>query len=163
MSEPERPIEKELRTYAEKRREQAGAPLELHPATRRLLQGEVVRRFGQRPRRPRSFFDLLAGLWPRALWVRAVLGVVVILTAILIPALNKSNPTRVAKNESRMLTPTETAIGTAPATAPESDSIALNAPAGEVQKLTDKNSAGDREQSLLSLNAPWQDAEKDKP
>lgn len=42
--EPERKIEKLLRAYAKKRRADAGDPLELHPATRRLLQGEVARR-----------------------------------------------------------------------------------------------------------------------
>ena len=42
--EPERKIEKLLRAYAKKRRAQAGDPLTLHPATRRLLQGEVARR-----------------------------------------------------------------------------------------------------------------------
>ena len=41
--EPERHIEKLLRAYAKKRRAQAGDPLELHPATRRLLQGEIAR------------------------------------------------------------------------------------------------------------------------
>jgi hypothetical protein len=40
--ESERKIEKLLRAYAKKRRAQAGDPLELHPATRRLLQGEVA-------------------------------------------------------------------------------------------------------------------------
>ena len=42
--EPERKIEKLLRAYAKKRRADAGDPLELHPAARRLLQGEVARR-----------------------------------------------------------------------------------------------------------------------
>jgi hypothetical protein len=42
--EPERKIEKLLRAYAKKRRADAGDPLKLHPATRRLLQGEVARR-----------------------------------------------------------------------------------------------------------------------
>ena len=41
--EPERKIEKLLRAYARKRRAQAGDPLKLHPATRRLLQGEAAR------------------------------------------------------------------------------------------------------------------------
>jgi hypothetical protein len=41
--EPERNIEKLLRAYAKKRRAQAGDPLELHPAARRLLQGEIAR------------------------------------------------------------------------------------------------------------------------
>jgi type II secretory pathway pseudopilin PulG len=41
--EPERNIEKLLRTYAKKRREQADASLKMHPATRRLLQDEIAR------------------------------------------------------------------------------------------------------------------------
>ena len=41
--EPEREIEKLLRAYVAKRRAAAGDPLKLHPATRRLLQGEVAR------------------------------------------------------------------------------------------------------------------------
>jgi len=40
--EPERKIEKLLRAYAEKRRAAAGEPLKLHPANRRLLQGEAA-------------------------------------------------------------------------------------------------------------------------
>lgn len=42
--EPERRIEKLLRSCAEKRRAGAGEPLKLHPANRRLLQDEVSRR-----------------------------------------------------------------------------------------------------------------------
>jgi hypothetical protein len=41
--EPERKIEKLLRAYAKRRRAKAGDPLKLHPATRRLMQGEVAR------------------------------------------------------------------------------------------------------------------------
>jgi type II secretory pathway pseudopilin PulG len=42
--EEERKIEKLLRAYAKKRRADAGDPLKLHPAARRLLQAEVARR-----------------------------------------------------------------------------------------------------------------------
>ncbi len=41
----DRPIEKLLRRYAKKRRDESGAPVDMHPATRRLLQGEVDRQF----------------------------------------------------------------------------------------------------------------------
>src|SRR5712664_2452194 len=41
--EPNRKMDELLKSYAKKRREDAGAPLELHPATRRLLQSEVAR------------------------------------------------------------------------------------------------------------------------
>jgi hypothetical protein len=42
--EPERKIEKWLRAYAKKRRGQSGDPFSLHPATRRLLHGEIARK-----------------------------------------------------------------------------------------------------------------------
>lgn len=41
--EPERKIEKWLRAYAKKRKGQSGGPFDLHPATRRLLHGEIAR------------------------------------------------------------------------------------------------------------------------
>ena len=41
--ESERKIEKLLRAYAKKRKAQAGDPLQLHPATRRMLLDEVAR------------------------------------------------------------------------------------------------------------------------
>jgi hypothetical protein len=41
--EPERKMEKLLRAYAKKRRAQAGGPLKLHPATRRMLLAESAR------------------------------------------------------------------------------------------------------------------------
>jgi hypothetical protein len=44
--EPEKPIEQQLREHAEKRRAEAGDQLELHAATRRMLQGEVARTYG---------------------------------------------------------------------------------------------------------------------
>ena len=50
----ERPIEKLLRAFAKKRRDSAGAPVEMHPATRRLLQGEVARQFKQKGGRESS-------------------------------------------------------------------------------------------------------------
>jgi hypothetical protein len=56
----DRPIEKLLRRYAKKRRDEAGAPIEMHPATRRLLQGEVTRQMGVERRK--------ATLNPRPFW-----------------------------------------------------------------------------------------------
>lgn len=80
----ERPIEKLLRRYAEKRRDEAGAPVELHPATRRLLQGEVTRQFPRRAAasdgEPTTFAKILVGWRTRWVWalpVLVVLGVAV--------------------------------------------------------------------------------------
>ena len=41
--DPNDKMEELLKAFAQKRREQSGAPFELHPATRKLLQAEVDR------------------------------------------------------------------------------------------------------------------------
>lgn len=46
-NEPQRDIEQDLLAYKQRRGEQAGPPLELHPATRKMLQGEVARTTGR--------------------------------------------------------------------------------------------------------------------
>lgn len=78
----ERPIEKLLHRYAEKRRDNAGAPPAMHPATRRMLQGEVARRHSRRGKsrksEPTTFAEVLK-LWRRQLiWAIPVLIVVVV-------------------------------------------------------------------------------------
>lgn len=87
----ERPIEKLLRRYANKRRDEAGSPPGLHPATRRLLQGEVSRQYPKAsPEKSKpcvmDFFALLARRWVYAVSVLVVLGVS---AALLLPSLNK--------------------------------------------------------------------------
>jgi hypothetical protein len=85
-NEPERPIEKLLRAAAKKRRDDAGAPFELHPATRRLLQGEVARQFAKAQRETHSFLSLLGQLWPRLAWSVALLAILGVAVWTLIPA-----------------------------------------------------------------------------
>ena len=86
----ERPIEKLLRRYAKKRRDEAGAPPELHPATRRLLQGEVARQYPKPASEDKSsgitFFTLLARRWAYAMGIFVVLGVAAVM---ILPSLNK--------------------------------------------------------------------------
>ncbi len=63
--EPKKPIEQELETYARQRRLEAGEPLELHSATRRMLQDEVARTYRPPTRARQSRQSWLSGLWPR--------------------------------------------------------------------------------------------------
>ena len=99
-NEPERPIEKLLRAAAKKRRDEAGAPLELHPATRRLLQGEVSRTFAKRGREPRSFIEVLGQLWPRVAWGLAIFAVLAVVVYALLPFPGKGKPeAMLAKSE----------------------------------------------------------------
>src|SRR2546428_5581319 len=73
-SDPDNKMEELLKAYAEKRRKEAGAPFDMHPATRRLLQGEVARRWAKDQRQSPSFLQLLINFWPRlAFAISAVL------------------------------------------------------------------------------------------
>lgn len=86
---PNNDIEKQLRDYAQQRRDAAGTP-EMHRATRAMLQAEVKQRLGGTGTTtvPASHTGW-AGLWPRlafALGVIALLGVAAIL---LLPTDNK--------------------------------------------------------------------------
>src|SRR5215471_20634394 len=71
--EPERPIEKLLRGAGKKRA--SGRTVEVHPATRRMLQGEVVRQFGRpgEDRRSITLSERLPNWWPRIGWSFGVL------------------------------------------------------------------------------------------
>ncbi|MDB6067922.1 MAG: hypothetical protein JWR26_4130 [Pedosphaera sp.] len=86
-TEPERDIEKTLKAYAKKRREEAGAPLELHPATRRLLQGEVISSRDKKPNELITWQQRLWGSWPRIILnTSIVLVIVMIFGSMLFPA-----------------------------------------------------------------------------
>src|ERR1039458_3062457 len=99
-NEPERPIEKLLRAAAKKRRDEAGAPLELHPATRQLLQGEVGRTYAKSKRESRSFIEVLGQLWPRVAGGVAIFALLVLAGYILFPVPDKSKRgALMAKNE----------------------------------------------------------------
>jgi hypothetical protein len=119
-TEPERPIEKLLRSYAKKRREQAGAPLELHPVNRRrLLQAEIAAR--KRKATPESgpTFSLLG----RLLWGGAACAVMAIIVALFVPALRAPHE-EMAKNELTLVTNSfNEALPAAVASEPNSESI----------------------------------------
>ncbi|MEY2429390.1 MAG: hypothetical protein QOJ40_2275, partial [Verrucomicrobiota bacterium] len=99
-NEPERPIEERLRAYAKKRRQEAGAPLELHPATRGLLQGEVARRFAKQERLPRSLLPQFKHYWPRLTSALAILALLALAAWLFLPGRTSENP-QLAKMERR--------------------------------------------------------------
>ena len=99
----ERPIEKLLRRYAKKRRDESGRAGELHPATRRLLQSEVTRQFPKPAVKEKSGFDEFVAAFARR-WIFAV-GVIVVLAisaVIVSPVMSKKKTaTQLALNEPR--------------------------------------------------------------
>ena len=95
--EAERPIEKLLRSYAGKRRQEAGAPLELRPEVRRRLQDEVARRFGEKGEKEGAvpaFWLRLASLRARLAWGLAALALLGVAVAFLVPGVNRSKTPR---------------------------------------------------------------------
>src|SRR5688572_3433962 len=77
-SEPDNRMDDLLKTYAKKRRDEAGEPLDLHPATRRLLQGEVAKLRPASIQKPRPWFTFWLAYWPQlgaAASILLVLGV----------------------------------------------------------------------------------------
>jgi hypothetical protein len=79
-AEPEKKIDKLLEAYARKRREDAGEPLEVHPATRRMLQAEVAKLRSGRAESAPPWWQSLFLVWPRfaaalAIFVMLALGV----------------------------------------------------------------------------------------
>lgn len=97
-SDPERPIEKLLRDCADQRRQKAGPPLELHPATRRLFQGEIERQFGRPTSQAFSARDWLRRFWPRVAFAVAGAAALVALIGVLVPT-HPHPAERLAKNE----------------------------------------------------------------
>ena len=87
--ESERHIEKLLRVWAKKRRDETGGPFDLHPATRRLLQGQVTRQFSKSQQQRRWTFELFVRLRPRVVWGAALI-VVLALASLWLPSLTQS-------------------------------------------------------------------------
>ena len=104
--EPNRNAEEQLRAWAQKRREEAGAPLELHPAARKLLQDEVARTFPKEsdvaadarrraplgePNHPPPYAGgWLKLFWPRVALTGSICALLLILAGLTGPALFKA-------------------------------------------------------------------------
>jgi hypothetical protein len=117
----ERPIEKLLRRYAKKRRDESGAAPELHPATRRLLQGEVARQYPPaRPVRPGGFLAVL-----QARWVYAAACLIVVGVGIVLVRFQQPDVAPLADNEKE--------LSLAKAVSPEPEALARAAPAERKQ------------------------------
>jgi len=89
--EPNRNLDEQLSAWARKRRDEAGAPFELHPATRKLLQDEVARTFQKKSVEPTAtpagWWKLF---WPRFAFAGSLCLGMVILAGLLLPSLAKS-------------------------------------------------------------------------
>lgn len=82
-----------LKAYAKKRRNDAGEPMVMHPATRRLLQAEVAKLKPAAAAEPKSWLTSLWMFWPRIAFAAAIVVVGGIAVFSLYP------PTGAKKNE----------------------------------------------------------------
>jgi hypothetical protein len=116
--EPERRIEKLLRAFAKKRREQAGDPAALRPAARQRLQQEISRRSAAK-----SAGGFLANLFstfqPRLAFALCSLAILVIGGWLLLPLLTgRKPPTLAAANTMSAKTSSKEKVATPPTLAP---------------------------------------------
>ncbi|HEX4645255.1 MAG TPA: hypothetical protein VH598_06565 [Verrucomicrobiae bacterium] len=103
-TEPEREIEKQLRAFAKERREQAGAPLEMHPATRRLLQAEAARLKGKSAG-PSAVWSWLPVLWPRLAFGASIAAALMLACWLMLPVSSRPKPeSKLAENLQRSAT-----------------------------------------------------------
>ena len=123
--QPERHIEKLLRAFARKRRDQAGAGFDLHPATRRMLQGEVARQCGRSANRRASWWQSWAGFGPRVAFATGTLAAVVVIGLLLFPpGAEEPEPTLTIVRDDSLAAVNETkAVLPPPATAPAPPAI----------------------------------------
>src|SRR6185312_14798584 len=101
--EPERRIEKWLRAFAKKRREQAGEPMQLRPATRERLQREIARQSEEKSRGG-SWAHFLFGVRPGLAFAICFL-ILAVGGWILWPQLNRPEPAQLSMNK---ISPPET-------------------------------------------------------
>jgi hypothetical protein len=86
--EPEHPLDEVLRAAAAKRQQEAGAPFELHPATRRMLHGEVSRQFAKSQPDSGTSSRGFIRLWPRFAWGLGAVAILALAAFLLSPGTN---------------------------------------------------------------------------
>jgi hypothetical protein len=139
-SEPEKPIEKLLRASAKERHDQAGNGWEMPPATRRVLQGEVARRFGRRSQAKPGWFGWLLGPgWVRPIGAMAAMAVVAVAAVWILTS--KKPESLLAKNQDLR---SPAAASSAPV------AVASDKP---VLRRTDSDDESKRSKELLADNA----------
>jgi hypothetical protein len=81
--EPNKRMDDMLKAYADRRRQDAGGPIELHPATRQMLQAEVARTYKEVP--AASWLQRTIAFWPRVAFATACLVITLTLVLIVLP------------------------------------------------------------------------------
>ena len=103
-TEPERDIEKQLRAYAKERRERAGPPIEMHPATRKMLQSEAAR-LKAKGAGPSTVWSWLPGIWPQLTFGASIAAALMLACWLMLPVSSRPRPeSKLAENLKRPAT-----------------------------------------------------------
>jgi hypothetical protein len=148
----ERDIEKSLRAWAKRRREDPGAPVGLHPATRRLLQAEVSRLKGVARQPPGLLARLLWGSPLRLTLNLAAAATVLVAGAFLLPRFWQ-NPSSSATAPALLAQTDRKFGGNANIASPSVAKDELNAPQPEGENSREASKKADAETTPVS-NGP---------
>lgn len=158
MSE-ERNIEKQLRAAAEQRRQEAGAPFEMHPATRRMLHGEIQRVHGPKTTSLGGRNPIFAGLWLRFAAGVCTVGILLVATWVMFFHTPPPKSQQLAKNEVRRASETAGYVQNSASKAERADAPAeaKSEPLAKAKPLPPGVTAG-YVQSAMPLAAPRAEA-----
>ena len=118
--EPNKRIDDLLKRFVKKRREEARADYELHPATRQMLQGEVTRVFPKNETETKR--PLFSALWPRL----ALAGAFTAMLLVTVMMLNKPQETKLGFELSQNTKDVSEPAAPAPAQRKMDDAVALS-------------------------------------
>jgi hypothetical protein len=149
----ERDIEKALRARAQRRREDAGAPVELHPATRKMFQAEISRLKGSPRQSPGLLARLLWGSPLRLVLNFSAIAVLLVAAALLPPLLRRHSTNLSAGATPLAANQRELDVGVQPSRAASDNLVeSRNAPAVELQQRVAKAVAGESTPTALADN-----------
>ncbi|MHB8523415.1 MAG: hypothetical protein ACYDH9_22030 [Limisphaerales bacterium] len=146
-TDPQRNADELLKAYAQKRRAEAGAPAELHPATRKLLQDEVARTFRQAAPEPKASVNRFAGWRLRWAWSGAVVAIVAAVALMIWPPVRKSpEPLQLAQRAKERTGGPVDRLGVSP----ERDTV-QRAPTPAVPALTAHSAVAGNERTRMAM------------
>jgi len=154
---PENDMEARLRAYSEARRQTAGAPLEMHPATRRMLQAEVARALASAAPVEKPARGVWMKLWLRLAWAGG-LAAAACVALVLTFSGDRGAEMRLADAQMPALTATPAtaefeAINLPPPPAPTADqAFALAFDADPVKKAETLERLGERKNQIAKAN-----------
>lgn len=156
-TEPEKNIERTLNEYAQKRRDQAGAPMELHPVNRKLLQDEVRSTYAQAAAPAPSRSPFWSMFW-RRLALAGSFAALFLMVSLVWRDMHRPPLHTVAYDETAsprpLAAPAESARATTPPAARPEMELLKESNAPREAKVTELADKANRTPQTLTVNRP---------